>query len=468
MKDAVFNKLTLEFCRRSPAGAAAFAASAIPLILFPLITEKPLYYVYLVAVSLILPINFIRIYLARKILSNPEHFSKDLLFIHSATIVLNAICYGIFIGLVFWTLPMSTLSYTVAIIFLTAISSGSTSSLVLKPAVQNSFLFLVAILPMLELFFLSLYRGTRGYGLIACLLTIYLAYLKIHSKNFYIKMIQLYEYEERLILEKTQLQNLVDDLKKAQDEILTQKARADHSARLAAIGVMASGIAHEINNPLSIIQGHIKHIQTLTDQNNQLNTETKREFNERSEKIQNAVSRIGRIINGLKLFSLQRKDASFESVSFQSIIDNTLELCGERFHLNAIKLEVDKAPDVKVKVHMSQIIQVMHHLLNNAFEAVISSPDPEVRVTMEIKKNYLYVYIKDNGGGVPEEIRNRIFIPFFTSKEIGKGAGLGLSISRGIIEQHGGMLTLDEDQKNAPGWTTFVFSLPIAETNNHR
>lgn len=444
-------ELMSEFCRRSTGGSMAFMASTIPLLLFPLITRAPYHAYYMLLVFSILPINLMRILVARKILSNLAA-NENLYTAHTLTIFLNALCYGLFIGLAFWTLPISSIGFIISIIILSAISSGSTSSLALSPFHQYGFLILVAILPTLELFLLSAIRNDQGYGLLASLISIFIAYVILSSRQYYEKMVKLFKY--------------VQKLKVAQDEILTQKARADHASRLAAIGEMASGIAHEINNPLSIIQGHVKHLQILAEQSDTLDEASKTQFSERSEKIQNSVTRIGRIINGLKLFSQQRKTVDVEKIDFQKIINNTLELCEERFHLHNIDLMIDKSPTDEIAVNVAQITQVLHHLLINAFEAVINTERPKVAIRIEIIKDHLEIRISDNGKGVPIELRNRIFIPFFTSKEIGKGAGLGLSISKGIIEQHGGSLYLEENEDsgliNKEQWTTFVLTIPLA------
>lgn len=458
MRTEISKKITMEFCRRSPAGAIAFAFSAIPLLFFPLINEEPLKYFYLTIVALVIPINIARVFIARKIISSEHEISEPMIIAHSLTIFLNAICFGIFISMVLWTSPITTLGFVVSLIILAAISAGSTSSLVLKPFIQYTFLTLVALIPILELFILSIYRRNEGYGLLAFLLSIFMGYLIAHSRQYYKKMTQLYHYDAQLLDEKNQLQVLLEDLKSAQAEVNTQKARADHASRLAAIGEMASGIAHEINNPLSIIQGYVKQLQTIPEIN-LMKESDKIQYLERTEKIQNAVTRIGRIINGLKLFSHQKKDIGFELVDFQKIVDNTLELCAERFYLNAINLYVEQAPKNLVKVNIAQITQVLHHLLNNAFEAVIGATNPEVRVSIKIIGKYLHVYIQDNGVGITDQIKERIFIPFYTTKEVGKGAGLGLSISKGIIENHGGNIQLEENSDSK--WTTFVFTLPL-------
>ncbi|MDO9184221.1 MAG: ATP-binding protein, partial [Bacteriovorax sp.] len=98
------------------------------------------------------------------------------------------------------------------------------------------------------------------------------------------------------------------------------------------------------------------------------------------------------------------------------------------------------------------------HLLNNATEATSNILNPEITISMEVKKEFLSVCISDNGKGIPEENRAKIFLPFFTTKEIGAGPGLGLSVSRKIIEDHGGTLIFDEHANQ----TTFKIVLPLA------
>ncbi|MDO9183708.1 MAG: ATP-binding protein [Bacteriovorax sp.] len=464
-EELILKKLNIEFCKRSIPAAIALIISATPLLFFPLIAEGPFHQIFMILVALTIPVNIIRIFLAHEIGKNKNYIPRNLELGHFATLLIYALCSGLFIGLSLWSLSISSIGFMVSIIIITAISGATTSSLVLNPRLQLAFLFLVAIIPTIELFVMSVIRKDSGYGLIAMLIAVFTGYVIAHSRNYYKQMTQLYEYEEQLLSEKQQLQIIVDELSIAQKEIVTQKARADQASQLAAIGEMASGIAHEINNPLSIIQGNIKRIEILANANTEIDELDKTQFSDRSEKINKSITRISRIINGLKLFSRQKNDENNKNVNFKSILDNSLDLCRERFSLNLIDLEIGECPDVEVNIDEAQISQVLTHLLNNSFEAVRESKAPRVKIYMALRNNFLIISVTDNGTGVPLDIRHKIFRPFFTSKEIGKGQGLGLSISREIIEQHGGVLFLEEeglkDEEAFVEETTFTFTLPL-------
>jgi PAS domain S-box-containing protein len=239
-----------------------------------------------------------------------------------------------------------------------------------------------------------------------------------------------------------------------QKALEVQRASAIQNARLAALGEMASGIAHEINNPLAIIAAHSNNLllkleKDGTVENDRLLTSLK--------KIETVSFRIARIIKGLRSFARNTEGEPAEVKAIDSIVQDTLEICRERFTNNGIRLEVDVPYGIFVKCQSVQISQVLLNLLNNAFDAAIDSKDPWVRIEAKRKSEAVEISITDSGKGIPEEIADRIAEPFFTTKPVGQGTGLGLSISKGIVEQHHGHLTL----VRGSGPTRFTVELPL-------
>lgn len=222
--------------------------------------------------------------------------------------------------------------------------------------------------------------------------------------------------------------------------------------KLSSLGEMAGGISHEINNPLMVIIGKTYNLKR--DLSKKLPPEDS-SFAD-IEKIDSMVYRISRIIRALRNFSRNSEHDPSEKVDLQSILDSTLDLCRERFASNGINLEIKSESQLEIFCRPTEIAQVLLNLLNNAFDASESRPEPKVSISARKVMNKIEIIVEDNGKGIPSEIEDKIMQPFFTTKDIGKGTGLGLSISKGLIESHQGTLTLTA----GTGKTTFQILLP--------
>lgn len=258
-----------------------------------------------------------------------------------------------------------------------------------------------------------------------------------------------------------EVENRTEELRKSHKIIVNQQRSLISSAKMTALGEMAAGIAHEINNPLAIIQGNAGMIKTLTSSET-VNLEMVRKS---VSTVEATVKRIAKIVQGLRSFARDGSGDSFALVSVKNIVEETLALCKERFRNHSIQLEYDAIPDVEIECRAVQISQVLLNLIVNSFDAVSELSVKWVRVQVVDKSDAIEIHIMDSGPGIPEELRDKVMQPFFTTKEIGKGTGLGLSISQGLIEAHGGMLYLDVSRQN----TCFVVRLlkrPKINNNN--
>lgn len=249
----------------------------------------------------------------------------------------------------------------------------------------------------------------------------------------------------------------INQLKLTQEQLKVQTAKAEYSSRLATLGEMAGGIAHEINNPLAVIMGNATQIiRYLEPENAKLDL-----AKEKSQKIIQTCIRISKIIQGLRHFSRQGDQDPFVPTSLTQVVHDTLELCRERFYRGGVNIMAESMPDnIEVPARAVQLSQVLLNLLNNAFDAINNSSESENKfVQLNFKKtsDYFSIYVVDSGPGIPAATAARIFEPFFTTKEVGKGTGLGLSISKGIIEEHQGELILHSDRP----MTTFEIRLPF-------
>lgn len=243
------------------------------------------------------------------------------------------------------------------------------------------------------------------------------------------------------------------ELSMRENELQVRQMALVASSRMSSLGQMASGMAHEINNPLAIISGKAQHLEFLLNQK-PLNFE-KAQLH--IQAINSNVERIAKIIRGLRSIARDVPNDPFREVGARDIMQDTLELCRSRFKHHDVVLIVptEISPDLKINARPEQIVQVLLNLLNNAFDAVESLPEKWVKVDVEHAQRKIRFSVTDSGKGLRGEVTDKIFDPFFTTKDVGKGTGLGLSISRGIIEKHQGRIYVDEHSE----YTKFVVEI---------
>lgn len=238
-----------------------------------------------------------------------------------------------------------------------------------------------------------------------------------------------------------------------------EKSKADlaliHASKMASLGEMAGGVAHEINNPLSVIlaraqQVKRKILENVTDPQTWIDD---------IGKIEGTALRILRIVKGLKAFSRSGEKDPFTQFSLFQMIDETLELCRAKFHSQAVELRIKVDPHLKIEARSIQLSQVLLNLLNNSYDAVVGTFDPWVEISATVVGQKLRLTITDSGHGISGSVVDKLMQPFFTTKEVGKGTGLGLSISKGIIEDHHGELQYNSQSEH----TQFVIEIPLQQ-----
>lgn len=242
----------------------------------------------------------------------------------------------------------------------------------------------------------------------------------------------------------------VTEVKSMQKLIDEQRQFAIQSEKMIALGEMAAGLAHEINNPLAIINGSIQLLERFKNDPDK--------YANKTEQILNATKRISKIIKGLRKFSHSSENESLKLHSLAKIVDEALVLIvgSSRNRGVPIKTEIDTS--LIVFVNEIEVEQVLINLIGNAADAIQDFDEKWINVKAFKNENKIIMQVIDSGKGISKEIENKLFQPFFTTKRVGEGTGLGLSISKGLIESNGGNLSINRKLTN----TCFEIVLPTS------
>lgn len=254
--------------------------------------------------------------------------------------------------------------------------------------------------------------------------------------------------------------HMVRVIKKRDMEVEDLNNQIMEAGKLASIGELSAGVAHEINNPLAIILTEKQILLDLADETPSLNEDFKKRFLDSLSQITEQVKRCKKITQNLLKFS-RRTSSVIEAVDINGLISEVIDLMEREVGTKGIRFisepEKGLAPLV---TDPSQLQQVFLNLINNAVDAHQGKPCGSIRISTryDTGKNRIEIELEDTGSGIPPDKLNRIFDPFYTTKPVGKGTGLGLSISYGIIQRLGGDITV---RSKVDEGTIFTISLPV-------
>ncbi|MEP1208154.1 MAG: ATP-binding protein [Rhizobiaceae bacterium] len=266
---------------------------------------------------------------------------------------------------------------------------------------------------------------------------------------------QLIEFDgEEVIVSSTR--DLSEELA-IQDELTSQRELLFQNEKMSALGELLAGVAHELNNPLSIVVGHSLMLREEIEDEDTLR---------RIEKISNAAERCAKIVKTF-LAMARQQPTKMEPVDLRSVITTSVDVAGYGTSQEGLEV-VSKVPESlpEILADADQITQVIINLVINAQHAISDSGIGnriEVIAKKGRRQGSVKIIVKDNGPGVPKNIGGRIFEPFFTTKEVGDGTGIGLAFCHRIIHSHGGKIWLDTSHKQG---SKFCVTLPVAEKND--
>lgn len=441
--------LRLEVARKGQTATFAFAGFAIFSFFYGYGCQKYLFFIKSSAIFLLV-VCWFRFFLYKRIIEKNSVSSREW-FYTVALVTLNTMGLAGILSVASFELQLSGIHFVVVTTLLAGLIGASTVTLSYFPILFLPFQTILLVPQMGIILYFYFASERLNYLPLIILYVMYYLYQIKQFRAFRKDLVQLFTYQ-------IELETKNAELYESKNVILDQAVKLVHTSRLAVLGELSAGIAHEINNPLTIISGSVQMIDRI-GQKAELETDF---VLKHSQKIHKSVERITKIVKGLKHFANQADFRPKEAVEIQEIVDETTQFCQEHLSSMGISLRLADIPPVKIHCHSIQVSQVLLNLLKNASDALVpEKSDHEKWISINFKQtpDYFYFIISNGGEKIPTSIADKIFNPFFTTKEKDKGTGLGLSISQTIMKDHGGELYFDPINYEK---TTFVIKHPIS------
>ncbi|MGZ3725463.1 MAG: sensor histidine kinase [Pseudobdellovibrio sp.] len=388
----------------------------------------------------------LRLALVRKVLNGSFNYEKGVKFI-SWLLFASSTGWAVVFATAFFDSEINSPDFICAIIMALAITNGSILTLGSRP--RQALYFQNALLIPAEVAYYLAYRATgQSYALFSAVALVAFSLYMLKQTLDYNRQIKSKALAEIDLEESLQL------LKESNEKIIIETTRAESASHLAALGQMAGGVAHEINSPLAAISIAAELITENIESENP-------DLNKLKPKLQNIIKsskRISLIINTLKVISDTKQTGDqLEELSMAFLVQNCLNLCREKFEHANIKVNVSNKAEATVIGNASKTSQVIINLLNNAYDALKDFPLQNKTVTISFfeEDGFVNTCIENTGPLISDESRKKLFMPFFTTKDIGQGTGLGLSLCKSLIESQNGKIWFNAGKRN----TGFTFSL---------
>ena len=445
--------LRMEVTYKSGQSSVAFAVFAT-FIFFYCFNCVQFEWVIKLSMLLVFAVSVFRLMLVKKI--NIQGYVSESNWRYMVLYVcLNALGWSLAFNIASYELKLTGTHFIVVTTMLAGFVAASLVTLAYDAAIFFPFQFLLLI-PQVAVI-MALYYGPDKVQALP-LIPIYIMYFFYQARQF--KDFQ--KHLSQRLSYQLDLEHSNKELQKSQEALISQTTKLVHTSRLAAVGEMSAGIAHEVNNPLAIISGSIQQIEKLVSRG-RFEPESLLKLTMKS---QSSIERVTKIIKGLRHFSQQSDALPKATTSLKDIVKDTTSFCGEMLRARYIELKIDPIPDVEIECHAIHISQVLINLIKNAEDALEQEIDTDerwVRISFVEKDGCIMINVSNGGALISKELQSKLFQPFFTTKAIGKGTGLGLSISHGLMREHQGDLIFDSTADR----TTFVLQLPCYSQSIH-
>jgi C4-dicarboxylate-specific signal transduction histidine kinase len=250
------------------------------------------------------------------------------------------------------------------------------------------------------------------------------------------------------------LRETTQEMERREQELREKQEQLVQAGKLATLGELTTGVAHELNNPLNNIGLFVGNVLDQVRLDRFDKDSIRNELENAMEQVRKATA----IISHLRTFG-RAAPVSLEPVDVDEVIERSLLLMQEQLRLRAIDVELDLCADELI-VHGNaiQLEQVFINLLTNARDALSESRGKTIRIATSREGDWVRIRFADTGPGIPRELEKRVFDPFFTTKEVGTGTGLGLSITYSILKEHGGQISVEPGRGRG---ASFVIELPL-------
>lgn len=428
-KNAYINEqIEIDYLKRAKNPPIAFISIAILLLCLNKhenIYKLPITYlcIALIFFSIIRIINITQYF-------NNRRNIKDAILVNNITLIIKGLVWCALGILIIFSYKDDNFQLIVMFILLIAISAGSIITIPHKLVIFNIMNFLI-LLPV-AVYSISQYFYSHDVSKLWLL--------------GYIAVSLVYNYYQAKLVNKEihkRFQNEYD-LKKSLEEVALSKKNLEeesiktfHASRLSSLGQMAGSVAHEINNPLTIIQGLAKSI-SIHDEG-KLSEATL----EKLSKISSTSDRIAKIVKGMKIISSKNDQVEHEVINISKVLEISIELYEEKLRNDNIHFKIENVTDPKILCNPLQISQILINLMSNALDA-LQKVDGEKFITVKVIEDFLNhrvdIRVINNGPLLEEALAAKIFEPFFTTKSLGKGTGIGLSISQTLAHSNHGRL----------------------------
>ena len=441
----VNNLLRLEVAKKGQTATFAFIGFAVISFVYGYGCVRFLLLIKILS-ALLLIIATIRYFLYDRIIKKNSITQKEW-YATVVLIMLNGIGNGAILWLAAFELQMSGVHFVVTTTMVAGLVGASMVTLAYFTMLFIPFQLFLLVPQVSTIFYLYFSHGLNFLPLIGLYL-MYFAYQVKQFRTYHSDLVKLFNYQ-------VELEEKNVELNASKDIIIEQTSQLIHASRLAIVGEISAGIAHEINNPLAIISSS-SHLLSRFSKSQEFDNMLLTRY---LGKINKSTERISSIVKGLKYFSSQSDERDPKKNCFiKSIIEETTPFCMDHLNSFDIKFQVENIPNLMINCHPVQISQVLINLLKNASDALVENETMDKWISISFREDgeYFYFIVSNSGDKISHEVASRIFNPFFTTKNT--GTGLGLSISQTIMKDHGGELYVDVNNYNN---TTFVMKHPI-------